>query len=148
MAEKKSKSGKATKKQKKPRLRKGRNRKQKAKSEAESAKKRGPKRKPTATTGLDKSVEQFRESLEQSVTLSRDRLQEVVDDAVKRGRMQRSDAEKMLSDMVKSGRRQTDSLLKELERLVRQARKGVGGHSAPVRKQATQAARRARKKLG
>ena len=62
--------------------------------------------------------------------------------------MQRSDAEKMLSDLVKKGRRQTDSLLKELERLVRQARKEVGGHTAPVRKQATQAARRARKKLG
>jgi hypothetical protein len=60
--------------------------------------------------------------------------------------MQRSDAEKLLSDLIKKGRRQTDSLLKELERLVRQARKGVG--AAPVRKQATQAARRARKKLG
>ena len=34
------------------------------------------------TSGLDKSVAQFRESLEQSVTLSRDRIQEVVDDAV------------------------------------------------------------------
>ena len=110
--------------------------------------KKAKAKKAAATSGLDKSVEQFRESLEQNVTLSRDRLQEVVDDAVKRGRMQRGDAEKMLTDMVKKGRRQTDSLLKELERLVRQARKGVGGHTAPVRKQATQAARRARKKLG
>ena len=41
------------------------------------------------TSGLDKSVAQFRESLEQSVTLSRDRLTEVVDDAVKRGRITR-----------------------------------------------------------
>ena len=65
-----------------------------------------------ATSGLDKSVAQFRESLEQSVTLSRDRLQEVVDDAVKRGRMTRGDAEKMLSDLVKRGRKQTDSLLR------------------------------------
>ena len=97
--------------------------------------------------GLDKSVEQFRESLEHSVTLSRDRLQEVVDDAVKRGRITRGDAEKMLSDLVKRGRRQTDTLLKELERLVSQARKEVGGRTEPVRKQATQAARRARKKL-
>ena len=61
--------------------------------------------------------------------------------------MTRGDAEKMLSDLVKRGRRQTDSLLKELERLVRQARKEVGGDRAG-RKQATQAARRARKKLG
>jgi polyhydroxyalkanoate synthesis regulator phasin len=98
-------------------------------------------------TGLDKSVEQFRESLEHSVTLSRDRLQEVVDDAVKRGRMTRGDAAKLLSELLSKGRRQTDSMLKELERLVRQARKEVGGRAAPVRKQATQAARRARKKL-
>ena len=35
----------------------------------------------------DKSVEQFRDALERSVTLSRERIQEVVDDAVKRGRM-------------------------------------------------------------
>ncbi|HEX2096019.1 MAG TPA: hypothetical protein VHF50_01460 [Solirubrobacterales bacterium] len=74
-------------------------------------------------SGLDKSVEQFRESLEHSVTLSRDRLQEVVDDAVKRGRMTRGDAEKMVGDLVKRGRRQSDKLLKELERLMSQARK-------------------------
>jgi ElaB/YqjD/DUF883 family membrane-anchored ribosome-binding protein len=62
--------------------------------------------------------------------------------------MTRSDAEKMLTDLVKKGRRQTDSLLKELERLIKQARREVGGRTGPVRKQATQAARRARKKLG
>ena len=56
-----------------------------------AAKKSAPKRASSkATSGLDKSVAQFRESLEQSVTLSRDRLQEVVDDAVKRGRMTRA----------------------------------------------------------
>jgi ElaB/YqjD/DUF883 family membrane-anchored ribosome-binding protein len=53
----------------------------------------------------------------------------------------------MLSELVKKGRRQTDSLLKELERVIKQARKEVSGRSQPVRKQATQAARRARKKL-
>ena len=60
-------------------------------------------------------------------------MQEVVDDAVKRGRMTRGDAEKMLSDLVKRGRKQTDSLLGELERLVKQARKEVGGRAEPVR---------------
>jgi hypothetical protein len=62
--------------------------------------------------------------------------------------MTRGDAEKMLSDLIKRGRRQTDSLLKELERLVKQARKEVGGRAKPVHKSATQAARRAAKKLG
>jgi polyhydroxyalkanoate synthesis regulator phasin len=95
------------------------------------------------TTGLDKSIESFRNSLERSLTISRDRLQEVVDDAVKRGRMQRRDAEKMVSDLVSRGRRQTSSLVADLERLADQARREVRGRSRPARRQATRAARRA-----
>src|SRR6476660_848309 len=57
-----------------------------------------------ATTGLDKSVEHFLDSLERSVTLSRDRLQEVVDDAVNCGFMNPATTEKMLSELVKKGR--------------------------------------------
>jgi polyhydroxyalkanoate synthesis regulator phasin len=95
------------------------------------------------TTGLDKSIESFRNSLERSLTISRDRLQEVVDDAVKRGRMQRRDAEKMVSDLVSRGRRQTSSLVADLERLADQARREVRGRARPARRQATRAARRA-----
>ena len=150
MAAKKQSSGKATKKSKAGGRSASASKKSKGRNAgAKKAKAKTAKRTSRAgTTGLDKSVEQFRESLEHNVTLSRDRLQEAVDDAVKRGRMTRGDAQKLLSDLVKKGRRQTDSLLKELERLIRQARKEVGGRSGPARKQATQAARRARKKLG
>ena len=73
--------------------------------------------------GFDKSIAQFRDSLEHSVTLSRERIQEVVDDAVKRGRMTHGDAEKMIGELLKRGRKQTDALLSELEKLVRQARR-------------------------
>lgn len=75
------------------------------------------------SAGLEKSFSQLRDSLEQSVTLSRDRIQEVVDDAVKRGRMTHGDAEKMIGELLKRGRKQTDALLSELEKLVRQARR-------------------------
>ena len=75
------------------------------------------------TVGLDKSIAQFRDSLEHSVTLSRERIQEVVDDAVKRGRMTHGDAEKMIGELLKRGRKQTDALLSELEGLLRQARR-------------------------
>jgi hypothetical protein len=88
-----------------------------------SAGKTGPKKAPRATAGLDKSIAQMRESLEHSVTLSRERIQEVVDDAVKRGRMTHGDAEKMIGELFKRGRKQTDALLSELEKLVRQARR-------------------------
>jgi hypothetical protein len=73
--------------------------------------------------GIDKGFAQLRDSLEHSVTLSRDRIQEVVDDAVKRGRMTHGDAEKMIGELLKRGRKQTDALVAELEKLVRQARR-------------------------
>jgi hypothetical protein len=80
------------------------------------------KRSPRAP-GLDIGIAQLRESLEHSVTLSRERIQEVVDDAVKRGRMTHGDAEKMIGELLKRGRKQTDALLSELEGLLRQARR-------------------------
>ena len=80
------------------------------------------KRAPRAP-GLDIGIAQLRESLEHSVTLSRERIQEVVDDAVKRGRMTHGDAEKMIGELLKRGRKQTDAILSELEGLLRQARR-------------------------
>jgi polyhydroxyalkanoate synthesis regulator phasin len=95
----------------------------KAAPKKSTAKKPAPKASARPTVGLDKSIAQFRDSLEHSVTLSRERIQEVVDDAVKRGRMTHGDAEKMIGELLKRGRKQTDSLLTELEKLVRQARR-------------------------
>jgi polyhydroxyalkanoate synthesis regulator phasin len=70
----------------------------------------------------DKSVQAFRDALEKSVTLSRDRLQEVVDDAVARGRITRDDANELVSRLVARSRQQTESMLRDLERLLGQAR--------------------------
>ena len=71
----------------------------------------------------DKSVQAFRDALEKSVTLSRDRIQEVFDDAVTHGRMTRDDANELVSRLVSRGRQQTESLLRDLERRLEQARK-------------------------
>ncbi len=95
----------------------------KAGAKKSTAKASAPKGSGRPTVGLDKSIAQLRESLEHSVTLSRERIQEVVDDAVKRGRMTHGDAEKMIGELLKRGRKQTDALLSELEKLVRQARR-------------------------
>ena len=92
----------------------------------------------------DKSVEAFRNALERSLVLSRDRLQEAVDDAVKRGRMTQSDANELVSRLVTRGRQQTDDLMKELERLLEQARTEVESRVAPARKRVEAAAKRAR----
>jgi polyhydroxyalkanoate synthesis regulator phasin len=70
----------------------------------------------------DKSVQAFRDALETSVTVSRDRLQEVFDDAVAHGRMTRDDANELVSRLVARGRQQTESLMRDLERLLEQTR--------------------------
>jgi len=101
----------------------------------------------------DKSVEAFRDALERSITLSRERIQEVVDDAVKRGRMTRDDANEMASKLVSRGRRQSEELAAELELLLggavggraERARKGVGKRTSKARKQAGRTAGRVAK---
>jgi polyhydroxyalkanoate synthesis regulator phasin len=95
------------------------------------------------STRGDKSVEAFREALERSVTLSRDRLQEVMDDAVRRGRMTRDDANEVVSSLITRGRSYSDDLVKELERLLDQARRELQSRTLPTRRRATKAAGRA-----
>ena len=103
-----------------------------------------PKRKsaaPQKGSRAEQSVQAFRDALEKSVTISRDRLQEVIDEAVKRGRMTRGDADEMLGRLVSRGRDQADDLLSQLERLLAQAREAP----ARTRQQAGSRAQKARK---
>jgi polyhydroxyalkanoate synthesis regulator phasin len=48
------------------------------------------------------------------VVITRDRLQDVLDDAVRRGRMTRDDATELLGDLMRRARRQTEDLLSDL----------------------------------
>jgi len=102
--------------------------------------------KKSATTRGDKSLEAFRDAVERSVNVPRDRLQEVFDDAVKRGRMTRSDANELVSRLLSRSRSQTDELLKELERVMDQARKQVEGTVKPARKRAEKVVTRTTKR--
>jgi polyhydroxyalkanoate synthesis regulator phasin len=95
----------------------------------------------------EQSVQAFRDALEKSVTISRDRLQEVIDDAVKRGRMTRGDADEMVGRLVTRGRDQADEMISQLERVLAQvrdapgrARQGVGSRAERARKRAVKAA--------
>ncbi len=96
-----------------------------------AAKKAKATRKPTAakpktvaaaavpsTDELTAHLGALRERLVSSLTLTSDRLQETVDDAVRRGRMTRKDAEELLSTLVTAGRAQTDALLADVEQLL------------------------------
>jgi polyhydroxyalkanoate synthesis regulator phasin len=60
------------------------------------------------------------------VLLTRDRIQEVLDDAAARGRLTRTDANELASELVNRGRQQTDQLLSDVERLVGRGRQQLG----------------------
>jgi hypothetical protein len=55
------------------------------------------------------------------VVITRVRLQEVVDDAVERGRITRGDAADLVTDLLARGRSQVEDLLAELEQLLGRA---------------------------
>jgi polyhydroxyalkanoate synthesis regulator phasin len=120
---------------------------------AASSKRASKKPASQDSSRAEQSVQAFRDALEKSVTISRDRLQEVIDDAVKRGRMTRGDAEEMVSRLVTRGRDQADDLISQLERLLAQlreapdrARRKVDRRTQSARQQVGNRAEKARKR--
>jgi hypothetical protein len=76
------------------------------------------------------------------VMLTRDRIEEVMEEAVSRGRVTADDAQKLAQDLINRGRKQTNDVLSDLEGLL--ARAGdVGG----ARKHGSDAASRARRQV-
>lgn len=101
----------------------------------------------------EQSVQAFREALEKSVTISRDRLQDVIEDAVRRGRMTRTDADEMVGRLVARGRDQAEDLISQLERVLTQARQApdrarqeVGGRAQKARQTVESRAQRTRRR--
>jgi polyhydroxyalkanoate synthesis regulator phasin len=95
-----------------------------------------------------KSVAELRSALKGGVItplnlvmLTRERIEEVLDDAVSRGRVTSADARKLSQDLVTRGRKQTNEVLRDLEQL-------LGRGSSGVRKRGSVAAGRARKQVG
>ena len=61
----------------------------------------------------------MRELLARSLMLPSDRVRETLEDAVRRGRITRDDAEELVDRLMLLGRQQTDDALARLETLVR-----------------------------
>ena len=84
----------------------------------------------------------LRDMLSRGVVITSELLQDTVDDAVRRGRMTRQDAEELVQNLVAVGRHQTQDALAELESLIersatqtrRQAQARVKGVSATARR--------------
>ncbi len=68
------------------------------------------------------------------VVLTRDRIQEVLDDAAERGRVTRSDANDLVSELVDRGRQQTEQLLSDVERLFGRGRQQMGAATVRARR--------------
>jgi polyhydroxyalkanoate synthesis regulator phasin len=65
-----------------------------------------------------KGISALRELLARAVMLPTERVREAVDDAVRRGRMTRDDAEELFQSIISAGRRQTQDTLADLEQLL------------------------------
>ncbi len=98
-----------------------------------ATKKRTPAR---VTDGLSSLAEQLVNRIVKPfdlVLLSRDRIQEVLDEAAERGRVTRGDANDLVAELVRRGREQTDELLGQLGRAADRARRTVGaGSTLPI----------------
>ncbi len=87
------------------------------------------------------------------VMISRQRIEETLDDAVERGRMTRTDANELVGELVQRGRAQTEELLAEFERLLSRGRDQLGSARRRVRRsdsvdQLVRVADRARRAVG
>jgi polyhydroxyalkanoate synthesis regulator phasin len=103
-----------------------------------------------------KNVAELREAITRGVIrplnlimLTRDRIEEVVNEAVERGRVTAEDAQGIVQGLVKRGREQTDSVLGDLEQLLERGREEIASAPSAVgraRKQVSEAARGASKR--
>src|SRR4051794_19508203 len=102
-----------------------------------------------------KSVAEFRQALSQNlirplelVMLSRERIEDALDEVVKRGRMTRDDASQLGQALSTLGRQQTDDVLKDLEQLLGRGRTPFEERTGNVRDRSVEAARGARRSVG
>jgi hypothetical protein len=123
-----------------------------ARGRQQTAQKRARQTAGTATKPAElsgKSVADLRNALTKGiigplnlVMLTRDRIEEVMDDAVSRGRMTADDAQKLAQDLINRGRKQTNDVLGDLESLLGATRGGDAASRA--RRQVSEATAKAR----
>jgi len=79
--------------------------------------------------------------------LTRDRIEEALEEAVEQGRVTAKDARKIATDLVDRGRKQTNDVMKDLEQLLGRGRDEIEGRTSGARRAGTSAARSARKQV-
>ncbi len=82
------------------------------------------------------------------VILSRERIQETLDEAAERGRVTRADANELVAELVRRGRQQTDELVRDVERVVDRGRGQIGSATKQSVDRIVRGADRARRTMG
>src|SRR4051812_41919871 len=128
-----------------------RGRQQKAQKQAKRAAKAATA--PAEFSG--KSVAEFRQALSTNlmrplelVMLSRQRIEDALDEVVKRGRMTRDDATQLGQALFTLGRQQTDDVMKDFEQLLGRGRTRLESRTGDVRNRSVEATRVARRSVG
>ena len=85
--------------------------------------------------------------------LTRERIQETLDEAAERGRVTRGDANELVAELVNRGRKQTDEMLGDLEKLLDRGRSQLGSATRRARRsepldRVVRSADRARRSVG
>jgi len=68
------------------------------------------------------------------VLITRDRIQDVADDAVARGRMTRDDATELVGELMRRGKRTTEDIVADVEQLLGRSREGLEDARTKTRK--------------
>jgi polyhydroxyalkanoate synthesis regulator phasin len=125
----------------------------KARARQQKATKAATKTSRTAARGARsagveaKSVAELRDALRKNlirpmemVLISRERIEEVLGEAVDQGRVTARDARSITSGLVKRGQKQTSDVLKDLENLLGQGRSGIEDRASGARGRAVRRA--------
>ncbi len=125
----------------------------KARARQQKATKAATKTSRTAARGARsagveaKSVAELRDALRKNlirpmemVMISRERIEEVLGEAVDQGRVTARDARSITSGLVKRGQKQTSDVLKDLENLLGQGRSGIEDRASGARGRAVRRA--------
>lgn len=94
-----------------------------------------------------KAASELRDALAHGVTapinfliLSRERIEEVMNDAVERGRVTADDAQSLVQSLVRRGARETSDVLRDLEQLLSRGRETLESSTSKARSRAAKTA--------
>jgi polyhydroxyalkanoate synthesis regulator phasin len=126
------------------------------KATSSAPRKRAAKKRGQSTEEFSgKAVAEFRQALTSNlirplemVMLSRSRIEEALEEVVKRGRMTRDDATQLGQALLILGRQQTDDVMQDLEQLLGRGRGRLENRTENVRERGAEAARGARRSVG